>query len=304
MIKQYRNLSPSNSKLKKISITLSIILVSISAVALVGIEKHIQIKEEENRILAQKQKEEKELERLEELKKEMIGVNHNAKGYTYDAKIVSKKLDAYDYSNNGEKIVFLTFDDGSSTTVTPKILEILKQNDVKATFFITGNTIDGGGEEARNILKKTFDQGHAIANHSYSHDYKYLYPKRNLNLENFKNDFAKTDKILKEVLGDNFSTNVLRCPGGYMSWKGMDELDEYLEKENLVSIDWNALNADAEGKKKTAKELVKYAIDTSKDKEMVVLLMHDTYGKEETAKALPEIIQYYKDNGYKFKVLV
>ncbi len=72
----------------------------------------------------------------------------------------------------------------------------------------------------------------------------------------------------------------------------------------MASIDWNAINADAEGKKKTANELVEYAIKTSEGKEMVVLLMHDTYGKEETVKALPKIIEYYKNNGYEFKVLV
>ena len=88
-----------------------------------------------------------------------------------------------------------------------------------------------------------------------------------------------------------------------MSWKGMDELDTYLEENNMASIDWNALNADAEGKKKNADELYEYAVKTSEGKEMVVLLMHDTYGKEETAKALPSIIKYFKDNGYEFKTL-
>ena len=73
--------------------------------------------------------------------------------------------------------------------------------------------------------------------------------------------------------------------------------------KNEASIDWNALSADAEGGKKSAQQLVDYAIKTSKGKEMVVLLMHDTYGKEETAKALPHIIKYFKDNGYEFKTL-
>ena len=63
------------------------------------------------------------------------------------------------------------------------------------------------------------------------------------------------------------------------------------------------IKADAEGGKKSAQQLVDYAIKTSKGKEMVVLLMHDTYGKEETAKALPSIIKYFKDNGYEFKTL-
>lgn len=88
-----------------------------------------------------------------------------------------------------------------------------------------------------------------------------------------------------------------------MSWKGMDPLDQYLEERKMVSIDWTSLNADAEGRRKNASELVDYTIKTSQGKEMVVLLMHDTYGKEETVKALPEIIKYFKDNGYEFRTL-
>ena len=111
------------------------------------------------------------------------------------------------------------------------------------------------------------------------------------------------DKMLKEVLGKYFSTRVIRCPGGYGSWKGMEPLDEYLDENKMISIDWTSLNADAEGKKKNAKELADYAIKTAEGKEMVVMLMHDTYGKEETVKALPAIIKYFKDNGYEFKTL-
>ena len=232
-----------------------------------------------------------------------IGTNEEGKKYTYDANLVAEKLKNYDYSNNGEKVVFLTFDDGTSKTVTPEILKVLEDNDVKATFFITGSNLENGGETARQLLKQEFESGHAIANHSYSHDIKKLYPNRSLDIEAFKADFDKNDALLKDILGDNFSTRVIRCPGGYMSWKNMEPLDKYLEENNMASIDWNALNADAEGKKKNAGELVDYAINTSKDKEMVVLLMHDTYGKEETAKALPEIIKYFKDNGYVFKTL-
>ena len=88
-----------------------------------------------------------------------------------------------------------------------------------------------------------------------------------------------------------------------MSWKGMEPLDRYLDENKLVSIDWNALNADAEGPRKNAQQLADYAIKTAQGKEMVVMLMHDTYGKEETVKALPTIIKYFKDNGYEFRTL-
>jgi peptidoglycan/xylan/chitin deacetylase (PgdA/CDA1 family) len=246
---------------------------------------------------------EKKLKEEEEAKKRMVGVNLEGKKNSYDALEVSNKLRNHDYSNNGEKIVFLTFDDGSSTTVTPQVLDTLKTNGVNGTFFLTGINIEKGGEKSKEIVKRTFDEGHAIANHSYSHDYKYLYPNRTINLENFTNDFKKTDDMLTNILGPYFSTRVIRCPGGHMSWNGMDVLDTHLNENNMAYIDWNALNGDAEGKKKNANELLESVKNTSVGKEIVVVLMHDTYGKEETAKALPQIIQYFKDNGYAFKTL-
>lgn len=265
------------------------------------------IKEKQEQKIAEQKKlaeEEKKRKEAEEAKKKMIGVKHGAESYSYSAKKVEDKLKKMDYSNNGEKIVFLTFDDGTSTTVTPQILKTLKDENVKATFFLTGQNIERGGEKAKELIKQEFEEGHAIANHSYSHDYGILYPNRVLNLESFKEDFKKTDVILKDVLGPYFSTEVIRCPGGHMSWKGMQPLDKYLDENGIASIDWNALSGDAEGKKKNPQELYDYAVKTSAGKDMVVILMHDTYGKENTAKALPQIIKYFKDNGYQFKVLV
>ena len=89
-----------------------------------------------------------------------------------------------------------------------------------------------------------------------------------------------------------------------MSWDNMEQLDSYLLEANKISIDWNALTKDAEGPKKDKDQLVEQAKLTSEGKEIVVLLMHDTYGKEATAEALPEIIEYFKGNGYSFKTLI
>lgn len=261
------------------------------------VDNQRQIKAEQARIAEEKRKEE------EEKKKYVVGVSHEGEKYSYDAKKVAEKLSKYDYTNDGKKMVFLTFDDGTSKTNTPKVLETLKKEDVKATFFLTGQNIENGGQVAKDLVKREFDEGHAIGNHSYTHDVKKLYPGRTLDMEAFKEDFDKNDKLLQDILGKYFSTRVIRCPGGYMSWKGMEPLDKYLDENNMVSIDWSSLNADAEGKRKNAQELLDYAIKTSKGKEMVVLLMHDTYGKEETAKALPDIIKYFKDNGYEFRTL-
>ena len=286
--------------LKKIAIVLGISGVVIwggSVTFAKMIEKHnIKV----NQAIAQQKKEQEEAE----AKKPIIGVNEEGKKYTYDAKKVQEKLNNHDYTNDGKKVVFLTFDDGTSKTNTPEVLRILKENNIKATFFLTGSNIENGGETAKDLVRQEFNSGHAVANHSYSHDFKLLYPGRNLDMEAFKADYEKNDKLLKSILGENFTTHVMRCPGGYMSWKNMDPLKDYLNENKIASIDWNALNADAEGPKKNAQQLVDFAIKTAQGKEMVVLLMHDTYGKEETVKALPSIIKYFKDNGYEFRTLV
>nr|WP_296108793.1 polysaccharide deacetylase family protein [uncultured Terrisporobacter sp.] len=292
-------MSNKKSNVKK-AVLIIIALITITGIVSTTwayVDNQRKIKAEQLKIEEEKRKAE------EEKKKYTVGTSHEGKKYSYDASVVAEKLKKYDYSNNGEKIVFLTFDDGTSTTNTPKVLDILKKEGVKATFFITGQNVEYGGEKARDLIKQEFNEGHAIANHSYTHDVKKLYPNRVLDIDAFKEDFEKNDKMLKEVLGKYFSTRVIRCPGGYGSWKGMEPLDEYLDENKMISIDWTSLNADAEGKKKNAKELANYAIKTSEGKEMVVLLMHDTYGKEETVKALPAIIKYFKDNGYEFKTL-
>ena len=315
-MKRKRRINFSSKKKKNIInikyISLIIIIIAfISVIGFKGVtattafieEKRQERIEMQKKAEAERLEEERKRKEEEEAKKKMVGVTHEAKQYTYDARKIWEKLSNYNYSNDGNKMVFLTFDDGSSTTVTPEILKVLKENDVRATFFVTGENIERGGQKAKDLIKESFEYGNAIANHSYSHNYKYLYPNRTLNLDNFIQDFNKTDELLKDILGPYFSTRVIRCPGGHMSWKEMDKLDNYLNENNMASIDWNALNADAQGKKKNANELVDYAIKTSQGKEIVVLLMHDTYGKEETAKALPEIIKYFKENGYEFKTL-
>ena len=305
----------SNKKKKNDGPKKVVLAVLIGAVVIVGgfkgvtattafiEEKRIERIEKQKKAEAERLAAEKKKKEEEEAKKRMVGVTHEGKKYTYDARKIWEKLNSGDYSNDGKKMVFLTFDDGSSTTVTPEILKILKANDVRATFFVTGENIERGGKAAEDLIKQSFEYGNAIANHSWSHDYHTLYPNRTLDLNNFLADFKKTDDLLKKILGPYFSTRVIRCPGGHMSWKGMDELDTYLNENNLASIDWNALNKDAEGRKKDAATLAENAIKTSEGKDIVVLLMHDTYGKEETAKALPTIIKYFKDNGYEFKTL-
>lgn len=264
----------------------------------------------QERLEFNKEKIEKDKKRIamEKAQKEALinkysGIHPDYIQYAYDSNIVWNKLSNRDYSNE-EKIVFLTFDDGPSTTVTPEVLKVLKEKDIKATFFVMGKTIEQGGEDSKKLLKEIYESGHSIGNHTYSHNYKKLYPGGKLNLDNFLSDLKENEALIQDALGkSDYHTRVYRVPGGTMSWKNMQELKDYSIANNIVPIDWNALNKDSEGKKKSPEQLTSEAMKYSEGKDMVVLLMHDTYGKENTAKSLSKLIDWYKENGYTFKTL-
>ncbi|MDK0759866.1 polysaccharide deacetylase family protein [Clostridium perfringens] len=127
-----------------------------------------------------------------------------------DGKVVSEYTNGllkgtlqYPVRKDGKKIAYLTFDDGPSTTNTPEVLKILDKYNIKGTFFVTGNSISAG-DKSKELLKQIVKNGHAIGNHTYSHDYKYLYPNRKMNVNNIMSDINKNENLMKEVLGEDF----------------------------------------------------------------------------------------------------
>lgn len=267
-----------------------------------------QVEATENKEIIEATENEKEKKSKEsELEYSSFDQDSNAE----DAKIVSEYTNGllkgtlqYPVRKDGKKIAYLTFDDGPSTTNTPEVLSILDKYNIKGTFFVTGKSISAG-EKSKDLLKQIVKNGHAIGNHTYSHDYKYLYPNRKMNVNNIISDINKNNDLMKEVLGEKFSTRVVRFPGGYWSWQDRTPMKEKMIDVGIENIDWNALNGDAEGKKKSATELVEFAkksIDSlGPNADNVVILMHDTYGKEETVKSLPSIIEYLQSKGFEFK---
>ncbi len=225
-----------------------------------------------------------------------------------DIAFVEKYLDQQmkgqmpDGAADGKKVAYLTFDDGPSETVTPLILDILKAENVHATFFVVGKAVDES-KVTKDLIKREVEEGNAIGNHTYSHNYNYLYPNKTVNVDNFMADVDKTNQSLKNVLGEGFSTRAIRFPGGHMTWKGMDAMDAIMKEKDYHQVDWNALSRDAEGAPKKAEQLKQQLIKTITGRQKAVILMHDTYGKEETAKALPEIIKYLKEQGYEFRTM-
>lgn len=256
---------------------------------------------------------EKKLENVPVIEVVNAEEKNEKENYVDDAKMVEKQLrqhlkreKEFPFRNDGKKVVYLTFDDGPSTTVTPEILKILEEEKIKATFFVLGSSIDAS-KGSKEMLKEIVKDGHAIANHTYTHDYRKLYPGGVINPEYFIKEIKKTEKSIKKVLGDDFETRVVRFPGGYWTWEGRMEVKKLLDKEGYVSIDWNALNGDAEGKNYSRADLVENVENTvnalGEEADMLVLLMHDTYGKEDTAETLRESIKFLKDKGFEFRTI-
>lgn len=197
------------------------------------------------------------------------------------------------YKDNGSKVAYLTFDDGPSTKVTPQILDILKENNIKATFFILGRE----AEVNPDILKREFEEGHSIGNHSYSHKYKEIYRSPEILLE----DIEKNQELLKSILGEEFNTRLVRCPGGTGGLR--KELVNILEENEYCSLDWNCLSGDAESMNVSKETLIRNIKKYSKGKDKIVILMHDTNLMKNTAATLQTVIDYLKEEGYEFKAI-
>lgn len=190
-----------------------------------------------------------------------------------------------------EKIVYLTIDDGPSS-YTMEMLAVLDKLNVKATFFVMGANV-----KARPLfLRAIYDQGHVIANHSYSHDASVL----TLSQESCLNDFRRCEEAVNEALGFTLPMPLLRVPYGSDTLSA--PYKEMLQKSGYLWIDWNALNGDTEGAITTDTQAVERAMSTaSRYKGPIVLLVHD--GKKRTIRTLPEIVRLFREQGYEFRVL-
>lgn len=193
------------------------------------------------------------------------------------------------------KIAYLTFDDGPSQAVTPLILDVLKEENIKATFFVLGTNVKQNAE----ILRREYEEGHYIANHGYTHNYSKIYKNADTVLE----EYNKTEKAIQEALGNKeYSSNLFRFPGGYAGGKYESikkKAGELLKENNIAYIDWNVLTKDAEGantKEKILSNLKKY----SADKGNIVVLMHDASSKILTYETLKDVINYLREQGYTF----
>lgn len=183
--------------------------------------------------------------------------------------------------SSGIRRVYLTFDDGPSAN-TDRILDILDEYGVKATFFVVGK------ENYVQQYRRIVEDGHTLAMHSYSHVYGDIYSS----LDAYRQDLEKLRSFLYEVTGVECS--IVRFPGGSsntISRVDMHALIDYLDSENMVYFDWNVSSGDASGLHRSADQIAANVLDNIEKYNNAVVLMHDASGKNTTVDALPTIIE-------------
>lgn len=186
------------------------------------------------------------------------------------------------------KYVFLTFDDGPSDSTTPRVLDILKDEGVPATFFVIGRQ----AERRDYLLKRILQEGHTLGIHTYSHEYDKIYASTDALLE----DIKKCSDVLEKTV--SVKTNLYRFPGGSFSVR-----PQYLKAVRAAGyryVDWNACTRDGDPIHATPERLYREAIKTTGEKRYVILLMHDQAHRDATVASLRDIIRFYKEKNYRF----
>lgn len=199
------------------------------------------------------------------------------------------------YTDDKIGVVYLTFDDGPSDTgSTEKILNILSEEGVKATFFVTGNGPD-------YLIKREYNDGHTVALHTNTHNYATVYSS----VDNYYNDLNAVKSRVYNITGVN--SNIIRFPGGSNNTVSnryspgiMDILVKDVTNNGYIYFDWNVSSGDAGGCT-TSSCVYSNVVNKLSKNRINVVLMHDI--KMYTANAIRDIIEYCKSNGYVFKVL-
>lgn len=207
-----------------------------------------------------------------------------------DRKITVRERPSY-YGNGS---IYLTFDDGPSY-LTKEILDILDEEGIKATFFVTS-----GGE----YVKRAYNSGHTIALHTSSHLYSYVYSS----VDNYFNDLNKVSDSVYNSIG--IRCKIIRFPGGSSNTvsrnynKGiMSRLVNEVTNKGYVYYDWNVDSNDAGSDTNNSYKIYNNVINGLSHSKTNIVLMHDSASHKGTVNALRDIIKYGKDNGYSFKAI-
>lgn len=198
-------------------------------------------------------------------------------------------LDDNAYKEGQKQKVYLTFDDGPSEN-TAKILDILKEKNIKATFFVIGQE----DEKSKELYQRIVAEGHTLGMHSFSHKYNVIYES----LEAFSEDVAHLQSYLAEVTG--ITPEIMRFPGGssnQVSNTDMTEFIRFLNEKGITYYDWNVASGDATSQVYTPDELVENVMNDVGRYETSIVLMHDAANKSSTVEALIPMIEKLQEMG-------
>lgn len=201
---------------------------------------------------------------------------------------VTRKVNVVD--NKG--IIYLTFDDGPNDGTTNVILDILKEEGVKATFFVTCHGPD-------ELIKREYDEGHTVALHTATHNYAILYASD----EAYFNDLQQVQNRVKRITG--FDSKIIRFPGGASNTISrryssgiMSRITQEVLNRGYKYYDWNISSGDA-GNTTDPNVVYSNVVNSLRTDRANMVLMHDI--KTYTRDALRNIIRYGKNNGYRFE---
>ncbi|GIM30485.1 polysaccharide deacetylase [Clostridium polyendosporum] len=215
--------------------------------------------------------------------------------------IINFKAFGYEETGNTgiekkNSVVFLTFDDGPSYTNTLKILDILKNYNVNATFFVVGNNAGIYPE----IIKQMKECRMAICPHCYNHNYRVVYESE----EAYSSDLNKCIEVVGRIIG-NINSNFIRLPGGSLNsicnTNILSKIKINLLQNNISYVDWNVNAGDAASAQVNKDAILSNIYNGGDYYRIAVVLLHDAESKTTTVEALPLIIEYYKSRGYIFK---
>ncbi|WP_153126474.1 polysaccharide deacetylase family protein [Peribacillus tepidiphilus] len=203
-------------------------------------------------------------------------------------------------SHSNKKMAYLTFDDGPSINTIP-ILNILDEYNIKATFFVMANN----SSYAKSGYKEMMKRGHTVALHTYSHDFSKIYRTK----ESYFSDLGKLEKFLEDHY--NLRTKMIRFPGGsknkssrqYGSSHLMRDIIEELDSKGYTYYDWNIDSKDGISPSISENTIITSVLNGAKNKNIAVILLHDINSMKNTVRALPDLIEGLKEQGYVFDVI-
>ncbi len=226
-----------------------------------------------------------------EMQQELLAQENQAALQEANIQTIREKLMTGNYDDENLKVVFLTFDDGPDS-YSNEVLDILKNNDVKATFFTNGRE----GEEWEEIYRRYVNEGHVLANHTWSHDYS-IYK----NVDKFMNDVTSLHNTQTEVTGVE-PLKIFRFPGG--SPNANQACVDAAVNNGYNYVDWNVQFGDGLSDKITSDEAFQKMIDGIHGQSVSVVLAHaERPTKKGGREALDAVIKQLKSEGYTFMTI-